>query len=140
MSDEVIVSSFTAPIRVVGYQRAHTDSHGRRRIKPEATRQCMHVIRLAASSERSARISRGAAHFVGEGREAHVALTLAYWSRKRPDIDNAVKTVLDALKGVVWDDDRQVTQMSVRLLDRKPDSLSVTVAIGAAVAKRGKAA
>ncbi len=48
------------------------------------------------------------------------------WSRKRrddaagtahakkPDVDNLAKAVMDALNGVVWQDDAQVTSLNVR--------------------------
>lgn len=35
-------------------------------------------------------------------------------STKKPDIDNVVKSVLDALNGVAYKDDTQVTELSVR--------------------------
>lgn len=36
----------------------------------------------------------------------------------KPDADNIAKCVLDALNGVAWDDDTQVTRLSVLKLDR----------------------
>lgn len=36
----------------------------------------------------------------------------------RPDADNLAKCALDALNGVAWDDDTQVTRLNVMKLDR----------------------
>ncbi len=33
---------------------------------------------------------------------------------KKPDVDNVIKAIFDALNGVVWDDDTQVVQVMVR--------------------------
>lgn len=35
------------------------------------------------------------------------------WPTKKPDADNILKTVCDALNGIVWKDDAQVVQASV---------------------------
>lgn len=47
----------------------------------------------------------------------------------KPDIDNVAKIVLDALNGVAWDDDAQVTSLTVVKLDRTrgPERLSVRI-------------
>lgn len=37
---------------------------------------------------------------------------------KKPDLDNVVKLVLDALNGVAWDDDQQVNCIFAKKLDR----------------------
>lgn len=37
----------------------------------------------------------------------------------KPDIDNVAKIVLDALNGVAWEDDAQVTSLTVVKLDRE---------------------
>lgn len=37
---------------------------------------------------------------------------------KKPDLDNVVKLILDALNGVAWDDDQQVTCIFAKKLDR----------------------
>ena len=44
----------------------------------------------------------------------------------KPDADNIAKCVLDALNGVAWDDDTQVTRLSVRKLDRFIGALEQT--------------
>lgn len=109
--------SFVAPIRVVGYQRAH--AIGNRRIKPKATRDCMARIKLFAQASKGAPVPAGHA--------VNVHIGLCYSNHTRPDIDNAVKTVLDALKGVAWVDDRQVTELTSVIIVGQSDSVSVSV-------------
>lgn len=47
----------------------------------------------------------------------------------KPDVDNMAKIVLDALNGVAWLDDAQVTSLTVVKLDRTrdPERLSVRI-------------
>ena len=45
----------------------------------------------------------------------------------RPDADNIAKLVLDALNGIAWADDSQVTHLEVRPQDRKRDTNERTV-------------
>lgn len=37
-----------------------------------------------------------------------------YYDKARPDIDNCIKPILDALNGVIYDDDKQITDLTVR--------------------------
>lgn len=52
-----------------------------------------------------------------------------------PDIDNQVKAVLDALNGVVWEDDRQVSDLSVsrRWANENAFRISISLATGPGV-------
>lgn len=60
------------------------------------------------------RVARPAAHF-GTGRNAGVVRAAApLWPAVKPDVDNYVKTVLDALNGVAFRDDSQIVELSVR--------------------------
>src|SRR5689334_17492242 len=43
-----------------------------------------------------------------------IAVTLFHGTRRKHDIDNYSKVVLDALTGVVWVDDSQIEEMTVR--------------------------
>lgn len=45
----------------------------------------------------------------------------------KPDADNVAKLVLDALNGIAWADDSQVTHLEVRQHDRKRDTKERTV-------------
>ena len=37
----------------------------------------------------------------------------AIWHMKKPDIDNLIKGILDACKGLLWNDDGQVCKLEV---------------------------
>lgn len=38
------------------------------------------------------------------------------WAHRRPDLDNLVKAVCDAIKGIVWDDDCQMVRLTAQKL------------------------
>lgn len=44
----------------------------------------------------------------------------------KPDVDNLLKTVLDGLNGVAWEDDSQVTELHGYKLHRKRGGKAVT--------------
>jgi crossover junction endodeoxyribonuclease RusA len=58
---------------------------------------------------------------------AEVAITVA-WTRKakRGDLDNRLKCLLDALKGLAWDDDKQVVSINATRSEGPVDSIVVT--------------
>ena len=45
----------------------------------------------------------------------------------KPDVDNAAKLVLDALTGVLWRDDSQVTELTISRRYAAEDSSTITV-------------
>jgi crossover junction endodeoxyribonuclease RusA len=48
--------------------------------------------------------------------------------RRRRDLDNLSKAVLDACNGVVWEDDQQVTQLHItKQFDRDETGITVYV-------------
>lgn len=53
-------------------------------------------------------------------------------SRKRIDIDNALKVALDALNGVAYGDDRQIVETTARVGEPLPDG-GLTVCVEAAI-------
>ena len=54
----------------------------------------------------------------------------SYWSVARPDIDNLVKAVLDALTDIAWNDDTQVScLMSSKVVAGDDDEVGVTISI-----------
>lgn len=64
---------------------------------------------------------RPKAHY-GTGRNAgRLKDNAEAWHSKRPDLDNCVKFIMDALNGVFWLDDAQVAQLVVaKGYDEKP--------------------
>lgn len=56
---------------------------------------------------------------------------VAEWDMRRPDVDNVLKTVMDALEGVAYEDDKQVVGASVTrcLADRGQKQEEVEVAV-----------
>lgn len=95
--------SFAAPIRVIGKQRPRVVKG--RAFTPKATADCERKIKAEARNMPKLK-----------GKIA-VQIFLTYKSRVRPDLDNAAKTVLDALNGVAYDDDKQVRFLTVSLGD-----------------------
>ncbi len=74
------------------------------------------------------------AHAVTKGRIAFpsgkpIAVTLVWYrSARRGDLDNRAKVALDALNGIVWDDDAQVVELHLYRQDRPKDgALHLTV-------------
>ena len=43
------------------------------------------------------------------------------WNPKGYDVDNLTKSILDALNGVLWDDDRQIVQLRTRKMLHEKD-------------------
>lgn len=90
------------------------------------------VIPLAPKPKARPRFSRGRAYMASDytqwkdkfrkyvetewgvpALECHCVLNIVFYSSSlRPDIDNACGSILDALNGLVWKDDRQVKQLS----------------------------
>lgn len=45
----------------------------------------------------------------------------------KPDIDNLTKAILDALNGIVWKDDAQVTQINIQKVWSAKDQIEVEI-------------
>jgi len=45
----------------------------------------------------------------------------------KPDIDNLTKAILDALNGIVWKDDAQVTQINIQKIWSAKDQIKVEI-------------
>ena len=45
----------------------------------------------------------------------------------KPDIDNLTKAILDALNGIVWKDDAQVTQINIQKIWSAKDQIEVEI-------------
>lgn len=95
--------SFEVPGRPVGKQRPFFDSRNRRAITPGKTSAYERTIALAWSEE----IASGPVPWSTD--LAYFVAVCAFWEdRRRPDLDNVQKCVLDALNGLSWNDDKQV--------------------------------
>lgn len=116
-SPETIVS-FTVPGEAVPYAR--TGGHGKIRFTPAKQRHNANLIRLAAERAMANRPPHeGAVELV----VSCVSLIPASWSKRKkaealhgpkvtkPDLDNLLKQIKDALKEVVWRDDAQVARL-----------------------------
>lgn len=71
-----------------------------------------------------------ALHWLGEPTRQEVSVKLSFYreNRRRVDLDNLAKAVLDALNGVVWEDDAQIAQLFVeRDVCRNHPSVEIVV-------------
>lgn len=107
---------FLVPGRPVPKERARM-GWTRRRFRrvwytPEATRE---YARKAATYANQARGDWEYCHGLRWPHDARYALTLTIYTRglRRPDTDNVLKNVKDALQGVLWDNDRHITEEHV---------------------------
>jgi hypothetical protein len=106
---------------------------GRRRrvwYTPEATREYARTVTIYALQARGdwedAHGRRWPRDGVGYILRAEVRLK----GRRRPDVDNILKEVADALRGVLWEDDRDISDARVLALtapDDAEEALEVTV-------------
>ena len=56
---------------------------------------------------------------------------------KKPDLDNVVKAVLDALNGLAWEDDKQVVCLTAYKVFSETPGLIVTICTGPALEEMG---
>jgi Holliday junction resolvase RusA-like endonuclease len=89
---------------------------------------CVDLIRSAAVRiELTFVLPRGKGHF-GTGRNAGLLKDSApAFPAVRPDVDKLTRNVLDAMKGVVYGDDGQVTELLVRKVFGEPARLEIGV-------------
>ena len=71
---------------------------------PKATRQYEHKVATHALQARRGRRSRG---------PYEVTIRLYFPDRRRRDADNVTKAIADALNGIVWSDDSEITRLVV---------------------------
>lgn len=107
---------FSLPIRVVGKERPRVNKG--RAHTPKRTRDCERLIALGAQAQGVRPLDGPAA----------IRIEFRYRTRVVPDLDNAIKTVLDGLNGVAWQDDKQVAHVDATRIDACSDD-SVTVQI-----------
>lgn len=132
---------FFVPGKPQGKGRPRAVARGKfvRMYTPEKTASYESTVALAASQAMAGRaLFAGAVSVVMQ-----IALPIpASWSKKKqaqaaadqllpttkPDADNTVKAVFDAINGVVWGDDTQVVDLLVRKRYRARPGVSVIVA------------
>jgi Holliday junction resolvase RusA-like endonuclease len=115
----VTAYTWTVEGRCVPWQR--TTSHAGRRLTPRAQR----------AYQRHVRATVAACTPLSWPRDMWYAVELVVYEpdARRRDLDNQAKTVVDALTGVLWDDDSQVDVLAiVRRLDRKQPRVVLGVA------------
>lgn len=93
---------------------------------PSANRYWRHVAGMVYVSQ-EAREYRDLVKWISAGadvklRTCNVGLSVTvYRVHKRGDIDNYLKVLLDALQGVMYDDDKRIKEVSVKIVDAKPE-------------------
>jgi crossover junction endodeoxyribonuclease RusA len=113
--------SFTVPGPVVPWQRAA--SVGARRFTPAKQRQYQQLVRMHALAARP----RGP-WLPSKASRYRVDVEAYLPDERRRDLDNIAKTILDALNGVLYLDDSQVTVLLVAThVDRERPRVEVRV-------------
>ena len=87
--------------------------------------------------DRCRRSAQNAAAMTGDSLEYSVSITHFHSDANSVDIDNIIKPILDALKGIVWEDDLSVVEVRARRTDLSrefnpinPSSILVEALIG----------
>lgn len=75
------------------------------------------------------RFARPLDHHVARDRSRPVKPNTPRWHAQKPDVDNLIKLVLDALTGVAWDDDVQVAWVTARKSWDSVDGTDVSIAV-----------
>lgn len=103
------------------------DGRGVRALKDEKDKNYQLALGMAATNEVMYWAQKHKKRWDGTG-EWEVELEFRVPDLRRRDIDNLLKNALDALSGIVYDDDTQVVSVSmVKKLDRKSPGTHITV-------------
>lgn len=110
---------FTVPGEPMSKQRPRFNTKSGRAYTPAQTRN---VEKLIAETY----VATGHGHFVG-----NISVEIAFYmgTKRRKDLDNLVKTVLDALNGVAYIDDHMVHLMSAVKFFSTPDKARTEIRI-----------
>jgi Holliday junction resolvase RusA-like endonuclease len=95
---------FSVPVAAVGVNQTYRVGRGRKVYKSREANRYRDAVIFAAKYA-----MRGREKFAGEVE----ARLLFVYPTARNDIDGAIKPTLDALNGIVWQDDRQVVRLAV---------------------------
>lgn len=115
--------SFSVPGPLVTWKR--TTIYGGRRLTPKAQREYQQRVYFAACL--------AVASASGWSRDRRYAVDIVWTppDRRRADVDNCAKTVLDSLNGCVWLDDSQVDDLRVRRAEPSRSGACVVVRVTA---------
>lgn len=124
------VLDFDVPGEVVPWAR--TNHFNGRQLTPAKQRGYMAAVKqIAALGMRSAPPQEGALGLLVVARflrpKSASKRRPPYWKATRPDADNIGKIVKDALNGIVWRDDAQVSLLSVRKIYSETAGLAIHV-------------
>lgn len=126
--------SFTVPF-VRGKGRARFVRATGRTFTPDATAQAMEELRLAYAREAQGQrapsgvpvsVNIATSRAMPKSRPKKVASEPDIY---KPDADNIAKLVLDALNGVAWADDTQVTDLTVTKFERLREAPEYTLVL-----------
>lgn len=113
--------SFDVPGEPIPKARPRVGKHGT--ITPKATRAYQRSVMIRALAARQAHaVARGAWPMAGTYR---LEVDYARSTERRHDVDNILKSVMDGLCGVLFDDDCRVTEAEVRRLPGAPVGATV---------------
>lgn len=125
--------TLTLPIRALGKQRARRGKGGVW-YTPERTRALEKQIAAEWMAARLGRLSGPLSLSVlaqyappKSWSKARRETVMAYWTwyEGKPDGDNALKLIADALNGVAYADDRQIAEASIRQIYAPADRLTI---------------
>ena len=129
--------SFSVPIRPVGkarprftrFGRAYTPTKTRdfeKTVAWYAKRAMCQCLPIASESPVRVQIEMTLAPPLSWSRKRRSAVFGAFCVKK-PDCDNCAKAILDALNGIVFEDDAQVSELAVKKVYGEKDEIKIGV-------------
>lgn len=90
--------------------------------------RCYTPATTRAAEDAVAWLARAAGILLDPDHELAVELLFAVRDRRRMDVDNLAKLVLDALNGIAWRDDTQIAALTIRrVLDKEKPGTTVMI-------------
>ena len=132
-------STIVVPGKPVGKQRARVVSTGKgtHSFTPLTTVQWEGLIKLLARQAgiqptdmpTSVRIEIERTVPQSWSRKRKSQALSAVWATGKPDIDNVIKAVLDALNGIAWRDDAQVVNLTATRTFTERDQTTISISV-----------
>ena len=125
------IGSITVPIKPMGAPRPRVTRYGTH--NPKAYTDYKEAIRLAWVAKHKGYPVDGPVHmrasfvFAKPKSWTKKRKAEAKWHTRRPDLDNLIKSVKDALNAVAYRDDAQVFSIKADKLDGDHDAVVVTI-------------